>query len=266
MLRGRRVLAFCGLGNPAGFRHTLEVCGYDVVEFHEFPDHHAYGPGDLKALAAAARQTEAEALVCTQKDLVKIGVDRLGDRPLWAVRVGIDFLAGREAFKRGCCFCDKFLKKKKKKIYRNYAVIISQYTQEKAMSSMIVKVRAVEAVLPIPTPTGWRSPWWAVGSPCAARGNFRRGKRWSSSPRTRSCPPRWPRMRQRAGWGCQVLFPVPEKRAGRASAGIPRQSGQAPRTTQLRSGDDYRPHPGRPGLARRYGRGRVLRHPEVGVR
>ena len=77
-LRGRRVLAFCGLGNPAGFRHTLEVCGYDVVEFHEFPDHHAYRPGDLKALAAAARQTGAEALVCTQKDLVKIGIDSAG--------------------------------------------------------------------------------------------------------------------------------------------------------------------------------------------
>ena len=99
-LRGRRVLAFCGLGNPAGFRHTLDVCGYDVVAFHEFPDHHAYGPGDLDALAASARQSGAEALVCTQKDLVKIGLDRLGDRPLWALRVGIDFLAGRDEFER----------------------------------------------------------------------------------------------------------------------------------------------------------------------
>jgi tetraacyldisaccharide-1-P 4'-kinase len=51
-------------------------------------------------LAAAARQAQAEVLVCTQKDLVKIGVDRLGDRPLWAIRVGIAFLAGREDFER----------------------------------------------------------------------------------------------------------------------------------------------------------------------
>lgn len=99
-LRGQRVLAFCGLGNPAGFRHTLETCGYNVVQFHAFPDHHAYGPGDLNALAAAARQSAVEALVCTQKDLVKIGVDQLGDRPLWAIRVGIDFLAGRESLER----------------------------------------------------------------------------------------------------------------------------------------------------------------------
>ena len=99
-LRGRQVLAFCGLGNPAGFRHTLTVCGYNVVEFREFPDHHAYSLGDLNALAAAARQAEVEALVCTQKDLVKIGADRLGDRPLWAIRVGIDFIAGREEFEK----------------------------------------------------------------------------------------------------------------------------------------------------------------------
>ncbi len=99
-LRGRRVLAFCGLGNPAGFRHTLEACGYDVVAFREFPDHHAYGPNDLHGLAAAARQADVEALVCTEKDLVKISVDRLEDRPLRAIRVGIDFIAGREAFER----------------------------------------------------------------------------------------------------------------------------------------------------------------------
>jgi len=97
-LRGRPVLAFCGLGNPAGFRHTLAVCGYHVVEFHEFPDHYSFPTADLTFLAAAARKAGAEALVCTQKDLVKIGVQRFGDQPLWAIRVGIDFLAGREAF------------------------------------------------------------------------------------------------------------------------------------------------------------------------
>ena len=95
-LRGRSVLAFCGLGNPAGFRHTLAACGYEAREFHEFPDHYHYGPADLKALSAAAERLNVEAIVCTQKDLVKINRDRLGDHPLWAVRVAIEFLAGRD--------------------------------------------------------------------------------------------------------------------------------------------------------------------------
>ncbi len=95
-LRGRPVLAFCGLGNPAGFRHTLATCGYEVREFHEFPDHHPYRRADLEFLAAAAQRLNVEAIVCTQKDLVKINRGRLGNRRLWAVRIGIEFLSGRE--------------------------------------------------------------------------------------------------------------------------------------------------------------------------
>jgi tetraacyldisaccharide 4'-kinase len=97
-LRGRRVMAFCGLGNPAGFRHTLAVCGYDVAELREFPDHHRYNETDLIAVRSAAERLNAEAVVCTQKDLVKINLAQLGTLPLWAVRVGIDFLLGQDEF------------------------------------------------------------------------------------------------------------------------------------------------------------------------
>ena len=47
-LRGRPVAAFCGVGNPAGFRHTLSSCGYQLAGFREFPDHHAYTPHRLE--------------------------------------------------------------------------------------------------------------------------------------------------------------------------------------------------------------------------
>jgi tetraacyldisaccharide 4'-kinase len=94
-LAGGRVAAFCGIGNPAGFRHTLETCGYDVAALREFPDHHAYGRDDVQSLAAWAEEQDVAAVVCTHKDLVKIGLDRLGGRPLWAVAIGIAFHAGQ---------------------------------------------------------------------------------------------------------------------------------------------------------------------------
>ncbi|MCO6458113.1 MAG: tetraacyldisaccharide 4'-kinase [Pirellulaceae bacterium] len=94
-LAGQRVAAFCGIGNPAGFRHTLEGCGCELVELREFPDHHAYERRDLEELIRWAGQQQVAAIVCTHKDLVKIGLDRLGPRPLWAVRVGLRFLAGQ---------------------------------------------------------------------------------------------------------------------------------------------------------------------------
>jgi tetraacyldisaccharide 4'-kinase len=96
-LAAKRVLAFCGIGNPAGFRHTLSVCGCQAAEFLEFPDHHAYRRRDLDRLAAAAQRLDVAALVCTQKDLVKLDVDRLGDRPLRAIRIGVEIPVGREA-------------------------------------------------------------------------------------------------------------------------------------------------------------------------
>ncbi len=98
--RGRRVLAFCGLGNPAGFRHTLTACGYEVAAFREFPDHYQYSQADFDQLAAGAQALNVDAVICTQKDLVKIRRDRLGDRPLWAIRVGIEFLSGREVLRK----------------------------------------------------------------------------------------------------------------------------------------------------------------------
>jgi tetraacyldisaccharide 4'-kinase len=96
-LKGHSVAAFCGLGNPAGFQHTIQSCGYNLAGFREFPDHHAYSRADMEALAAWADSVGAEALLCTHKDLVKIGLDRLGRLPLWAIRVEIDFLTGQDA-------------------------------------------------------------------------------------------------------------------------------------------------------------------------
>ncbi len=95
-LQGRQVAAFCGIGNPAGFRHTLAACGYQVVAFKEFPDHHRYDRSDVKQLVQWATQTGAEAVVCTAKDLVKIGQERLGPLPLHALTIGMEFLEGQE--------------------------------------------------------------------------------------------------------------------------------------------------------------------------
>jgi tetraacyldisaccharide 4'-kinase len=96
-LKGHSVAAFCGLGNPAGFRHTIQSCGYNLAGFREFPDHHCYSRADIEDLAAWADCLGAEAVLCTHKDLVKIGLDRLGSLPLWAIRVEIDFIAGQDA-------------------------------------------------------------------------------------------------------------------------------------------------------------------------
>ena len=93
-LAKRRVVAFAGIGNPAGFRQTLVDSGYDIAAFHEFADHHAYERTDIDGLVTAA--ADGDAVVCTHKDLVKIGLDRLGSTPLWALEIGAQITQGEQ--------------------------------------------------------------------------------------------------------------------------------------------------------------------------
>ena len=97
---GKRVLGFCGIGNPAAFRATLERCGAEVVDLVLFPDHHRFTPEDRQRLAKLAARSNVDAAICTMKDLVKLGeVDELGTKPLWAVAVQIQFLDGETIFR-----------------------------------------------------------------------------------------------------------------------------------------------------------------------
>jgi tetraacyldisaccharide 4'-kinase len=98
-LAGRPVGAFCGIGNPAAFRRTLEGLGAAVAGFRAFPDHHAYTRADVDDLARWAGSLPPDAMVATtQKDWVKLRVPALAGRPLWAVRIGLAFRDGEEAF------------------------------------------------------------------------------------------------------------------------------------------------------------------------
>ena len=95
-IRGQSVAAFCGIGNPAGFRHTLKTCGCRITGFREFPDHHRFTSEDVDLLVEWSRGLGAFAMVCTCKDLVKLQTERIAGRPLWGVRIEMEFKTGQE--------------------------------------------------------------------------------------------------------------------------------------------------------------------------
>ena len=95
-LPGHRVAAFCGIGNPEGFRKTLEKLGDSPIGFRAFPDHHPYAASDVADLAKWAPGLGASLLLTTQKDLVKLRTTAIGPVPLRALRIGLDVLDGRE--------------------------------------------------------------------------------------------------------------------------------------------------------------------------
>jgi tetraacyldisaccharide 4'-kinase len=62
-LRGQRLHAVAGIGDPARFFRHLQRLGLDFVA-HSFPDHHAFRAADLEFAGA-------DAVVMTEKDAVK---------------------------------------------------------------------------------------------------------------------------------------------------------------------------------------------------
>lgn len=70
-LAGKRVFAFCGLGNPESFFGQLATrC--TLVGRRAFADHHAYSLAEIAALDEAARSAKADLLIATEKDWAKL--------------------------------------------------------------------------------------------------------------------------------------------------------------------------------------------------
>lgn len=70
-LRGRRVLAFAGIGDPSRFFRGLRACGVDVAAERAFADHHPFSQRDVAALQSAAEK-DGLTLVTTEKDLARL--------------------------------------------------------------------------------------------------------------------------------------------------------------------------------------------------
>lgn len=72
-----KLFAFCGIGNPeaffTGLRRFAESDGtMSVTSILAFSDHHNYNDSDIQKIQTAARSAEANALVTTAKDAVKL--------------------------------------------------------------------------------------------------------------------------------------------------------------------------------------------------
>lgn len=110
-LGGRAVLAFAGIAEPERLVETLASHGAAVRDLVAFPDHYAYQPRDLLAIARRARAVGADLVVTTEKDGVRLGgpggllpwrgpgPGGSSPPPLWALRVRLAPLASPQAWR-----------------------------------------------------------------------------------------------------------------------------------------------------------------------
>jgi len=94
-LRGRRALAFCGIGRPESFRRSVDALSCEIAEFQSYPDHFNYDRESIADLRKRAADSGAEILITTQKDAVKLADSGL---ELHVLRVAFEFVKGGERF------------------------------------------------------------------------------------------------------------------------------------------------------------------------
>jgi tetraacyldisaccharide 4'-kinase len=86
--------AFCGLGNPQGFRRTLESMGVKLVDWIEFEDHHRYTPLEVRRIASQFLASGVTAILTTEKDAINLhdGLhDQLSPLPLYWLQIAMRF-------------------------------------------------------------------------------------------------------------------------------------------------------------------------------
>jgi tetraacyldisaccharide 4'-kinase len=93
-LAGRRVVAVSGLADPASFHAMLTRLGATLVATLDYPDHHDYTPHDLENILSAARN--ADQIVTTEKDLVKLERFPMADVSIYALRLEVSMVADDE--------------------------------------------------------------------------------------------------------------------------------------------------------------------------
>ncbi|MBF0555884.1 MAG: tetraacyldisaccharide 4'-kinase [Nitrospirae bacterium] len=92
-IAGKRVFAFCAIGNPAGFHQTLSSLGADIVHMAQFRDHHYYTEADAGKILRGAEGHRAEVILTTEKDMAK-----LPDTMPGVVALCIDFAAAADFY------------------------------------------------------------------------------------------------------------------------------------------------------------------------
>ncbi len=87
-----QAVVFAGLGNFEPFRESVRRLGATVTAAYQYPDHHDYSDEEISQLGEVAERVDANVLVTTEKDAVKlVGRWGSGPTPLLAARLEMAF-------------------------------------------------------------------------------------------------------------------------------------------------------------------------------
>jgi tetraacyldisaccharide 4'-kinase len=97
-LKGKRVGAFSAIAVPESFEKFLRDFGASLLYTKRFLDHHRFSADELGQIFDQAREAGLDFLVTTEKDAVRLPLEKMTDLPLYYLRLEIDILSGSDDF------------------------------------------------------------------------------------------------------------------------------------------------------------------------
>lgn len=106
LISGAHIGVFCGIAKPSQFEEALKQLGFHVVDRFYTADHILPSYDELASFAERCRQSGAIALVCTEKDFVKLKKDHVFSLPVICLHMQMNIVEGGDIWKR---FINKIL-------------------------------------------------------------------------------------------------------------------------------------------------------------
>ncbi len=97
-LKGKRIYGLSAIGNPESFASTLKGLGADLIRHRKFHDHHSYNREEIGDVVSEAKSLNADAIVVTQKDIVKIRNMDIKDFDILSLKIEIQITKGIELY------------------------------------------------------------------------------------------------------------------------------------------------------------------------
>lgn len=93
-IKGKKVIAFCGIADPESFRWLLLDIGAKIEHFKTFEDHHMYQESEVRMLIDEGQKSGIDLFITTDKDIFK--VTQWVPEEIRLYSLGIHFIPSRE--------------------------------------------------------------------------------------------------------------------------------------------------------------------------
>jgi tetraacyldisaccharide 4'-kinase len=100
-LKGKKIFAFCGIGNPNAFLNTIRNTDANLVGSKIYNDHHRYTDSDVDDIHGQANRLGADLILSTQKDHTQYAIRNTQyEIPFAYLAVEIKFTSGEDKLKQ----------------------------------------------------------------------------------------------------------------------------------------------------------------------